>query len=188
MRQCSWLWEQNPYQQIEVSSRIYYIKDNNKLKIERSSPHSTTESGVDITVYIPDRSSNLSAIIDAPDDDEWLPHSTDITKSEVAFINISVRFDDDSVQYDISLNTDDMNLYVVGNRIDKYMIWYLVKLQKSIDRYGYSYAIQLMDCDVNVANYSEREIIVIQPRGYYIEKCECPMENDMTASNPKGFR
>jgi hypothetical protein len=140
---------------------------------------------MDLIIY---SSSEMSIIVDiVDDDDEWLNNNK--IKSDTEFINITVQFDNDPVQYDISLKTGDMNLYAVDNRINKYIIWYLAKLQHTIERYGCPYSIQLMDCDVNIVKYTESAAIVIQKVGYYIEQTEHHCDITELASNPlKGFR
>jgi hypothetical protein len=147
---------------------LFYLKDNHKVKLKKHQQTVTFPDNMDLMIY---SSSILSVVVDVGDDEvEWINNSN--IKSDTEFINITVNFNNDPKQYDISLNTSAMNLYAVGNRINKYIIWYLAKLQHDVDRYGIPYSIQLMDNDVNIVNYTEYVTIVIRKDGYYIEQDE----------------
>ena len=104
-----------------------------------------------------------------------LPIATDnnhpcMTKSMAAFVGISVRFENDETDHVISFATEDINLYVVGNKITKWIIWYLVFHQLSLDKYNVPYTLQLIDQHINIVKYTEDAIIVIRNDGYHIEQ------------------
>ena len=61
-----------------------------------------------------------------------------------------------------------MNLYAVDNKINKYIIWYLVNQQHNLNYYGVSYSMQLMDHNVNISSHNEDASIIIQESGYCI--------------------
>jgi hypothetical protein len=161
-----YIWQRN--QRLIDEGRLFYLKNNCKLELKKQCQSITLPDSMDLMIY---SSPSLSVIVDiVDDDDEWLDNSK--IKSDTEFINITVQFKNDPVHYDISLNDCSMNLYAVDNRINKYIIWYLSKLQHGVDRYGIPYSIQLMDHDVNIMNYNEATTIIIQKVGYYIEQAE----------------
>jgi hypothetical protein len=160
----------DPSQIHEEKDILFYLKDNYKVVLKRHRQTITLPETMDLMIYA---SSGLHMVVDIIDnEDKWVNNSK--IKSDTEFINITVIFDNDPEPYDISLNTGTINLYAVGNRINKYIIWYLVKNQHDVERYGIPYSIQLMDHDVNIAKYNENTTIVIQKVGYYIEQGECP--------------
>ena len=155
-------------QRLDEEGSLFYLKDNHKLELNKHCQAITLPESMDLLIY---SSPSLSVIVDiVDDDDEWLNNNR--IKSDTEFINITVQFDNDPVHYDISLKTEDMNLYAVNNRINKYIIWYLAKNQHDIERYGTPYSIQLMDHNVNIVKYTEINTIVIQKVGYHIEQAE----------------
>ena len=161
-----YIWERN--QTLSDEGSLFYLKNNHRLELKKHRQSITLPDSMDLMIY---SSPNLSVIVDIVDDDgEWLDNSK--IKSDTEFINITVQFDNDPTHYDISLNACSMNFYAVDNRINKYIIWYLSKLQHGVDRYGIPYSVQLMDHDVNIMNYTDATTIVIQKVGYYIEQAE----------------
>ena len=117
------------------------------------------------------------------------PHTDDAPQRTTDFISISVQFKDESVEHVISFRTDTINLYISGNRINKYVVWYLIKCQLGIDRYGQSYSIKIMDHNVNIMKYTNCCVIVIQNDGYYVEQSECADESiDIITYTSKGLR
>lgn len=149
---------------------LFFLKDNHRVNLKKHQQTITFPDNMDLMIY---SSSILSVVVDVGDDEaEWINNRN--IKSNTEFINITVQFDNDPEYYDISLNTTAMNLYAVGNRINKYIIWYLAKLQHDVDRYGIPYSVQLMDHDVNIVKYTEYVTIVIRKTGYYIEQDEHP--------------
>ena len=160
---------------------LLYLKDNHIVELKKHQQTITLPDSMDLMIYSSD---SLSVIVDIVDDnDNWIDNSK--IKSRTEFINITVQFENDPIHYDISLNTCSMNFYAVDNRINKYIIWYLVKLQHAVERYGCPYSIQLMDCDVNIMKYTETAIIVIQKVGYYIEQAEHRTDITELISNPQ---
>lgn len=171
-------------QRLDKEGILFYLKDNHRVELRKHNQSITLPETMDLMIY---SSPSLSVIVDIVDDDEeWLNNSR--IKSDSEFINITVQFDNDPIHYDISLRTKDMNLYAVDNRINKYIIWYLAKTQHAIERYGCTYSIQLMDCDVNIVKYTESATIVIQKVGYYIEQAEhhCDM-TELVSKLSKGL-
>lgn len=172
-----YVWEQP--QGVSEEGCLFYLKDNHKIKLKKHQQTITFPDNMDLMIY---SSSILSVIVDIGDDEvKWINNSN--IKSDTEFINITVNFNNDPEQYDISLNTSAMNLYAVDNRINKYIIWYLTKFQHDVDRYGIPYSIQLMDHDVNIMKYNEDTTIVIQKVGYYIEQDEHLYDTTVQVSN-----
>ena len=162
-------------QSLSEEGSLFYLKNNHKLELKKRGQSITLPDSMDLMIY---SSPSLSVILDiVDDDDEWLDNSR--IKSDTEFINITVQFENDSEHYDISLNACSMNLYAVDNRINKYIIWYLSKLQHDVDRYGIPYSIQLMDHNVNIMKYTEATTIIIQKVGYYIERGEYSCDMDV---------
>ena len=108
-------------------------------------------------------------------------------KSDNEFINITVNFEDDPIPYSISLRTETSNFYVVGNHINKYIIWMLIQNQHNVCRYGCNYTIQIIDHNVCISNaYNQDMVIVIQKECFYVKQMECEI-TDLVCETPKGL-
>jgi hypothetical protein len=86
--------------------------------------------------------------------------------SQISFIGITVIFENDPVEYSIKLKGDNFNFYVSGNVITSNIIWYLVNSQHGINKYGVSYKISIIDNNVNLVQYTEDNVIVINKSDY----------------------
>lgn len=179
-----WLYNWIPYYSPHIDSgRIQFIKGNKHVILERIPSQSSSE--FDFAYYTIE---GRSYILDM-DKIVYPPHTDEALQNTDEFISISVQFKDDPTEHVISLHTDTINLYMNGNRITKYVVWYLVKSQLGIDMYGQSYSIQIMDHNVNILKYAEGCVIVIHNDGYYVEQSECAHGSDeVTTYIPKGLR
>jgi len=151
---------------VNDTKTICYLKDNHLISIPQYKNETTIDlhETPDVVVCL---SNGLAGIIDLDNElDKWIHNKA---KSNTEFINVSVQFKDDSEQHTISFNTEHMNLYVVDNKINKYIIWYLVNQQHNLNYYGVSYSIQLMDHNVNISSHNEDANIIIQESGYYVK-------------------
>ena len=143
---------------------IYYLTNNELKMLPKSNEGLTDVTGVLDVVFC--FSNGLFTAIDLIDDtNQWI---SDNTKSETEFINVSVKFKDETHQYSISFHTDNMDLYAVDNKINKYIIWYLVKQQHNVNYYDVPYSVQLMDHNVNMMTLCEESTIIITKPGYHV--------------------
>jgi len=111
----------------------------------------------------------------------------DKIKSSIEFINVTVKFEDDPKHYDISLRTETSNFYVIGNHINKYIIWMMILNQHNVYRYGYNYTIQIIDHNVSISNaYNQDMNIVIQKEGFYVKQTECEI-TDLVCETTKSI-
>jgi len=158
---------------------LYYIKDGRTVAMYDEPKHNQPipfPEDMDALVYT---TPTLHVVVlDDLDDIDDLDDTEKVfdlhnTKSLVEFINITVTFEDDPVQYEILLRSDTINFYAIGNHINKYIIWSLVLNQHNVLRNGRNYTIQLIDHNVNIVSYTQDMSIVIQKDGYYAEQSEC---------------
>ena len=111
----------------------------------------------------------------------------DKIKSNIEFINVTVKFEDDPSHYDISLRTETSNFYVIGNHINKYIVWMMILNQHNVYRYGYNYTIQIIDHNVSISNaYNQDMNIVIQKEGFYVKQTECEI-TDLVCETTKSI-
>ena len=169
--------------------KMYYLKDGISVSIHENMNHAQPipfPPNMDVLVYT---TPTLDVVV--------LENAEKVfdlykTKSDSAFMNISVKFDCDLTYYDISLCSDSYNFYAIGNHINKYIIWSLVLDQHKVDLTGHDYTIQLIDHNVNIVSYNQYASIVIQKEGYYIQQSEhnpiAPNEDkDVIINTPNGL-
>ena len=82
-----------------------------------------------------------------------------------SFISFSVKIGRD--MYQLKLSNDSENYYVVGNRINKHVIYYLLKNQCGID-IDCNYELDIIDNNVNMLTLTEKEEIVLEDSCYKI--------------------
>jgi len=89
--------------------------------------------------------------------------SIDNTTSNVSFITFDVTFKKNmDFQETFSINMKKDNNYIkTGNKIDKYMIWHLVKDQFKRCFFGKSYTLQVIDGNVNMFTLSEDNTLTV---------------------------
>jgi len=95
--------------------------------------------------------------------DSILTRSTTETSSMVSFITFNVTIKtDENVDETFSLVMEKNDNYIqIGNKIDKYVIWYLVKEQCKRCIFEMPYTLQLMDGNVNMYTLSDENTLTI---------------------------
>ena len=76
--------------------------------------------------------------------------------------------DGDESELKISLVTEKDNFYVDGNKIDKYVLWYLVFTQHNINKYGKDYSLKYMTTDFQQGSIDSTKSILIQQNTFVV--------------------
>jgi len=74
--------------------------------------------------------------------------------------------------YSLKLCNDNENYYIVGNKINKLFVYYLLKKQYNVifddKNYEYEYKLILIDQNVNIKTFSEKEEIILIENDYSV--------------------
>ena len=94
-----------------------------------------------------------------------------VEPSNVKFISFDVIFEDDSTKqgskmFSIDFVNKSGNYLHSGNRIDKYLIWYLIKQQHGECYYGKPYTVNVIDGNINIFSMTTTDILYITSDGY----------------------
>ena len=94
-----------------------------------------------------------------------------VEPSNVKFISFDVLFEDDSTKeggkmFSIDFVNKSGNYLHSGNRIDKYLIWYLIKQQHGECYYGKPYTVNVIDGNINIFSMTTTDILYITSDGY----------------------
>lgn len=104
------------------------------------------------------------------DKDKQLEH--DYTKCKFSFISVNVKIirNEKEELYSISLSNDNENYYIVGNKINKFFVYYLLKKQNNVifDDKNYEYKLILIDQNANIKTFSEKEEIILNENDYSV--------------------
>jgi len=164
----------------------YYLKNGNIVTIDEEPEQNQFipfSEYMDVLVYT---TPTLDVIVADIDRTQLLFDLYKI-KSDIEFINVTVKFEDDPTQYSISLRTETNNFYVIGNHINKYIIWMLIQKQHNVYRYGCNYTIQIIDHNVCISDHYNQDMsIVIQKDGFYVKQHECEI-TDLVCDTSKGL-
>jgi len=91
---------------------------------------------------------------------------------EFSFISISVKLfvDCKEKSYPVKLSNDSENYYVIGNKINRLIICYLLKKQHGIvcDEITREYTLELIDHNVNMKTLTEKDEIILNETDYKI--------------------
>lgn len=113
---------------------------------------------VDIIVYYND---NIALL--------HFKHS-DILYCNYKFISLTVKIPNIG-EFSIKLSDSTFNYYIVGNKINKLLIWYLLKIQHDINKESENvYEIELIDNNVNILKIRENDEIVLNKDDFTIQK------------------
>ncbi|NDA89448.1 MAG: hypothetical protein EBY20_00820 [Alphaproteobacteria bacterium] len=89
-----------------------------------------------------------------------------------SFISFSVKLlvDGQEKSYPIKLSNDSENYYVIGNKINKLLVSYLLKKQHGVmrDELTETYVLEFIDQNVNMLSLSEKSEIVLNENDYKI--------------------
>lgn len=94
------------------------------------------------------------------------------TKCKFSFISVNVKIIRNKKEelYSISLSNDNENYYIVGNKINKLFIYYLMKKLYNVifDENNYEYNLILIDQNANIQTFSEKEEIILNENDYSV--------------------
>ena len=91
--------------------------------------------------------------------------------SNITFIALYLNYN--GQRYNINLKTDDVNYYLVGNKIDKNFVKYYINTVLCL-KFSYAepeiktYELELMDHEVNIVYLTSEQSIIIDKDGYHI--------------------
>jgi hypothetical protein len=91
--------------------------------------------------------------------------------SNITFIALYLNYN--GMLYNINLKTDDLNYYLVGNKIDKHFVQYYINTVLGL-KFSYAksemktYQLELVDHNVNIINLNSEQSIVIDKNDYRI--------------------
>jgi hypothetical protein len=89
-----------------------------------------------------------------------------------SFISVSAKLlvNGKEQSYQIKLSSDSENYYIIGNKINRLLICYLLKKQYGIicDEVKDKYVLELIDQNVNMISLSERDEIVLNEKDYKV--------------------
>jgi len=112
------------------------------------------------------------------------PTLQSVQPSNLKFISFDVVFEDESKKDSSKMFSVDFvnktgNYLHVGNRIDKYLIWYLIKQQHGVCYYDKPYTISVVDGNINIFVMTTTDMLYITPDGY----TRCVKDMDVGAVN-----
>ena len=141
---------------------LHIFKNNQKVDF------GTPMNIVDL-VYNTDTQKKMTFILDKNNLHVPHPEEQDYPeKSHCEFISFFVKFEMSDEELSVLLKSKDTNFFVVGNSINKYLVWHLVKLQHGVDFYGKGYHATIIDHNANIIKTSDKESITINKDGYII--------------------
>jgi len=89
-----------------------------------------------------------------------------------SFISFSVKLlvNDKEQSYPIKLSSESENYYIIGNKINRLLICYLLKKQHGIicDEVTCKYVLEFIDQNVNMLSLSEKDEIVLNENDYKV--------------------
>jgi hypothetical protein len=108
---------------------------------------------------------------------------------EFSFISINVRLfvDSKAKSYSIKLANDSENYYVIGNKINRFIICYLLKKQHGIvcDDLTENYVLEIIDQNVNMKTLTEKDEIILNETDYKVVPFVFTDTSNMTVSEVK---
>jgi hypothetical protein len=108
---------------------------------------------------------------------------------EFSFISLNVRLlvDSKAKLYPIKLANDSENYYVIGNKINRFIICYLLKKQHGIvcDDLTENYVLDLIDQNVNMLSITEKDEIILNENNYKVVPFVFTDTSNMTVSEVK---
>lgn len=93
-------------------------------------------------------------------------------KSNVSFVSVSLICDNET--FDVNLNDNAYNYYVVGNCLDKTFFKYYMRhiLLRNVDSRSFKYTVEIIDSDINILKINENQQIIINEDSYNISECK----------------
>jgi len=99
-----------------------------------------------------------------------LNYSYSLCKFSFISLNVRLFVDCKAKSYVIKLSNDSENYYVVGNKINRFIICYLLKQQHGItcDKIMQEYILELIDQNVNMKTLTEKDEIILNETDYKV--------------------
>lgn len=93
-----------------------------------------------------------------------------LKQSNISFISFDVNFQEgtNNTMYSIDLCKKSGNYLQVGNVLDKYVIWYLIKKQHGVCHYNQSYSINVIDNNVNMTTLTQENTLKMDEESYIV--------------------
>lgn len=143
---------------IDNTHLIKYVKDNVEYTSE-----TVNEDNFDFVLLETEDKIFIDQNIESIND-----RSSSKTSPAISFITFDVTFEDKDDKHEeitetlglTSITKSDKYIQL-GNKIDKYVIWYLVKKQFGVCRLGKSYTLQIIDNNVNMFTLFTADTITI---------------------------
>ena len=155
---------------IQIVENTYAVKDNKKVHIQETKYTENGTVDADFILYEKD-GYNLTMFhnkLYIPGMGQESPTPKESTASFISFTVTYQNKPSEEPPLSLSFKSDKMNYFMVGNHIDKYVVWFLTKQQHGLDNYGVSYNAQIMDNNVNLPKVSSDDLIVFQDAAYTI--------------------
>ncbi len=156
---------------IQIVENTYAVKDNKKVHIHETK---YTENGMfdaDFILYEKD-GYNLTMFrneVNIPGMGNDSPAPKESTSYFISFTLTYQNKPPEEPPLSLSFKSDKINYFMVGNHIDKYVVWFLTKQQYGLDNYGVPYTAQIMDNNVKLPKVSSEDVIVFQDDAYVIK-------------------
>ena len=141
-------------QSLNDAQTITYVKDNNECIITRGASDTEIKDTFDFVLLKKEQ----DVFVDRNIEDINSRLSSD-GSSNISFITFDVTFKDDDNKHEEVTETFALNLVKgekytqLGNKIDKNVIWYLIKKQYGVCKFGKSYVLHVIDNNVNMFTY-----------------------------------
>ena len=148
-------------QKIDKIDKLELIIDNNSQEIYKNELVTIAPIQFDFIQYTtPDPDNNISIYFTVPTID-----TLSIQKPcSYKFISTSIYIPD----LDFRNSIDLKGYWVVGNKINYDIIYYLLKLQHNIDASQKKYILTIIDQDVKIMNIDDTQIITMDLNNYII--------------------
>jgi len=154
---------------VKLQKTLFFIKNNVDL-IE-----SVESSNYESTDFILQRK-DKGTVIGKPNNFVLSKDSIANQVYEPFFLSIYISFETNSNDSDsgdeselkISLVTEKDNFYVYGNKIDKYVLWYLVFTQHNINNYGKDYSLKYMTNSFEQGKLDSTKSILIKENTFVV--------------------
>lgn len=97
-------------------------------------------------------------------------YSYNICKFSFISFNVKLLLDGQEKSYPIKLSNESENYYVIGNKINRLLICYLLKKHHGVmrDELTETYVLELIDQNVNMISLSEKDEIVLNEKDYKV--------------------
>jgi hypothetical protein len=96
------------------------------------------------------------------------PLNFDYKLCKFSFMSVTVKFND--AKYQLKLSSETENYYIVGNKVNLLLISYLLKKQHNVscDEITGVYALDVIDHNVNMKTFNEKDEIVFSEHDYTV--------------------